>query len=117
MATSQVNSGAGGLTQAQENALYQGGTIPSAAEAEALEASGQLQGTVPVVQNDTPQPFTRTHKFPLPTKPYPDGYHLKKRYHPVVDQMVRLIMVDGKLSLAQKVGYALLEWKRCFSLG
>lgn len=43
------------------------------------------------------------HKFPLPTIPLPPQSHLKRRYDPVVEQITKLMMVDGKLSVAQRV--------------
>jgi len=89
--------GEGGLTAAQEESLYHSGRIPPTEEAEALVAA------------DTPSPalprgFRRRteHKFPLPEKPFPADFNHKKRYHPVVDLFVRLIMKDGKLAAAQR---------------
>ncbi len=43
------------------------------------------------------------HKFPLPKLPLPPQAHLKRRYDPVVDQITKLMMKDGKLSVAQRV--------------
>ncbi|KEY67820.1 hypothetical protein S7711_09775 [Stachybotrys chartarum IBT 7711] len=98
MVTSQ---GGAGLTPAQESALYQEGTIPTPAEAEALVSSGEIAHITGAIeqrgQMDDPG-----HKFGLPTKPYPEGFHLKKRYHPVLEQVARIMMRDGKLSAAQR---------------
>jgi small subunit ribosomal protein S7 len=102
-----TSRGEAGLTPAQESALYQDGTIPSAAEAQQMVASGAVEDlagmTDPMsgrLQNSVENPG---HKFPLPQQPYPDGFHLKKRYHPVLDQVTRLLMRDGKLATAQRV--------------
>ncbi|KAL7907102.1 ribosomal protein S7 domain-containing protein [Trichoderma velutinum] len=87
----------GGLTEAQEEALYREGVIPPPEQAEAIVAAGS-QSIVPVsteVQN-------AGHKFGLPQKPYPDGFHVKKRYHPVLEQITRLLMRHGELSVAQR---------------
>ena len=43
------------------------------------------------------------HKFPLPEMPLPRTDHFKRRYDPVVDQLTKSLMRDGKLSVAQKV--------------
>lgn len=75
--------GEGGLTEAQEDVLYNVGKIPSAAETEGLEEPG--------------------YSFPLPEKPYSPDFNHKKRYHPVLEQLTRLMMRDGKLSVAQRV--------------
>jgi len=45
------------------------------------------------------------HKFPLPDiESISRLDHLKRRYDPVVEQVTKSIMRDGKLSAAQKVG-------------
>ena len=45
------------------------------------------------------------HKFPLPDVSDVSRLdHLKRRYDPVVEQVTKSIMRDGKLSVAQKVG-------------
>lgn len=45
------------------------------------------------------------HKFPLPDVSDVSRLdHLKRRYDPVVEQVTKSIMRDGKLSIAQKVG-------------
>jgi hypothetical protein len=43
------------------------------------------------------------HKFGLPTLPLPPGSNLRKRYEPIVEQVTKLLMKDGKLSVAQRV--------------
>lgn len=45
------------------------------------------------------------HKFGLPQWPWPEGFNHKKRYHPVLEQITRLLMKDGKLSAAQRVRF------------
>ncbi|KAG5979164.1 hypothetical protein E4U55_005481 [Claviceps digitariae] len=97
----------GGLTAAQEEVLYSEGTIPSPQEAEVKVASEKVE-EMPA-QKSRPQTVMEWekspnsgHKFPLPKKPYPEGYNLKKRYHPVLEQFTRLLMKDGKLSVAQR---------------
>lgn len=88
-----------GLTQAQEESLYHSGRIPPSGEADALVAA-------PVERSpERTRAYRRRteHKFPLPQKPFPADFNHKKRYHPVVDLFVRLIMKDGKLSAAQRV--------------
>lgn len=44
------------------------------------------------------------HKFGLPDLPLPSNSNLHHRYDPVVDQVTNLMMVHGKLSVAQRVG-------------
>lgn len=44
------------------------------------------------------------HKFGLPSLPLPSNTHLKHRYDPVVEQVTKLLMRHGKLSVAQRVG-------------
>ena len=45
------------------------------------------------------------HKFPLPDMTqWKITDHFRRRYDPVVDQVTKSIMRDGKLSQAQKVG-------------
>ena len=88
-----------GLTKAQEESLYHSGRIPPSAE---------VEESLVVVTERSPalaRGFRRRteHKFPLPQKPFPADFNHKKRYHPVVDLFVRLIMKDGKLSAAQRV--------------
>lgn len=43
------------------------------------------------------------HKFELPELPIPGKMHMKYRYEPVIQQLTRLLMRDGKLSKAQSV--------------
>lgn len=43
------------------------------------------------------------HKFGLPDLPLPKDGNLHYRYDPVVDQVTNLLMVHGKLSVAQRV--------------
>ena len=44
------------------------------------------------------------HKFPLPDmENWKATDHLRRRYDPVVDQVTKSLMRDGKLSVAQKV--------------
>lgn len=92
-----------GLTDAQQEMLFSEGMIPPADEADALlEASAGGQG---LVTGETALADSLGFKFPLPTKPYPSDFNHKKRYHPVLDQLTRLMMRDGKLSVAQRVGF------------
>ncbi|KID67615.1 30S ribosomal protein S7, partial [Metarhizium hybridum] len=90
----------GGLTAAQEEALYREGTIPTPAEAEAEALIARSQASepaqLPIGQGGDIQ--NPGHKFGLPRKPYPEGFNLKQRYHPVLEQLTRLLMRDGKLS-------------------
>lgn len=44
------------------------------------------------------------HKFELPKLPIPSKMNIHHRYDPVVDQVTNLIMLHGKLSVAQRVG-------------
>jgi small subunit ribosomal protein S7 len=48
--------------------------------------------------------LTQGHKFGLPSLPLPSNTHLKHRYDPVVEQVTKLLMRHGKLSVAQRVG-------------
>lgn len=43
------------------------------------------------------------HKYGLPDLPIPSKMHMKHRYDPVIVQMTKLLMQDGKLSKAQRV--------------
>ncbi|KAG6135445.1 hypothetical protein E4U46_005059 [Claviceps purpurea] len=115
-----VTTGEEGLTTAQEEVLYRDGTIldPQEAEtalssdtAEEAEKVGEIgqatqlttQTTLSFRERAARQLAERKagHKFGLPPKPYAADYHLKKRYHPAMEQFTRLLMVDGKLSVAQ----------------
>lgn len=94
-----TNQQEGGLTAAQEEMLYRGGAIPPAQEAAALLAKEESLTTIEEgLQNPG-------HKFPLPVLPLGEGSKLKARYHPVLEQLSRLVMRDGKLSVAQRVRY------------
>ena len=62
----------------------------------------QFRGTKGVGLED-PDPGLG-HKFPIPDlKPLGQAVNFKKRYDPVVEQVTRSLMKDGKLSRAQKV--------------
>ncbi|KAG5914609.1 hypothetical protein E4U42_000403 [Claviceps africana] len=89
------------LTAAQEDSLYVTGLIPPAEEAEALMA-GEEAGPEASSTTGWGGDGGLGHKFGLPKKPYPEGFNLKKRYHPVLEQVTRLLMRDGKLSVAQR---------------
>ncbi|KAK1590638.1 30S ribosomal protein S7 [Colletotrichum navitas] len=96
----------GGLTEAQEQALYNEGAIPPTQsngnplrDLEIL-ASGGLLAKDQEVEVTTPQRLG--HKFPLPKLPLPPHSHLKSRYHPVLDQLTNLMMRDGKKAQAQR---------------
>lgn len=43
------------------------------------------------------------HKYGLPELPIPSDHNLKRRYDPIISQLTRLLMRDGKLSKAQRV--------------
>jgi small subunit ribosomal protein S7 len=49
-------------------------------------------------------PVDLGHKYGLPDLPLPPNANLKHRYDPVVDQVTKLLMKHGKLSVAQRVG-------------
>ncbi|KAH7185822.1 ribosomal protein S7 domain-containing protein [Fusarium flagelliforme] len=89
----------GGLTQAQEDVLYREGTIPPAEKAEALVAQAEQ---AELDSPDSTEVRNPGHKFGLPRRPWPEGLNMKKRYHPVLEQITRLLMKDGKLSVAQR---------------
>ncbi|KAK1970571.1 30S ribosomal protein S7 [Colletotrichum sublineola] len=96
----------GGLTEAQEQALYNEGAIPpTPSNGDPLRdleilASGGLVAKAETVQVATQEPLS--HKFPLPKLPLPPHSHLKSRYHPVLDQLTNLMMRDGKKAQAQR---------------
>lgn len=102
----------GGLTEAQEEALFREGAIPPTLsngdplrDLEILASGGIIARPEDVEvkkQEQAPKP-ARGHKFPLPVLPLPPHSHLKSRYHPVLDQLTNLMMRDGKKSLAQRV--------------
>ncbi|KAK3316374.1 ribosomal protein S7 domain-containing protein [Apodospora peruviana] len=52
------------------------------------------------------------HKFGLPELPLPSDKHVKHRYDPIVDQMTRLLMEDGKLGKAQRDMAMILNYLR-----
>lgn len=52
------------------------------------------------------------HKFGLPDLPLPSNLHLKHRYDPAVEQVTKLLMRHGKLSIAQRVGSSILSLPR-----
>ncbi len=94
----------GGLTEAQEEVLYRDGAIPPATDAETVLAVGAAEAAELEAADEAGEDIQNLgHKWPLPQKPYPDGFNVKKRYHPVVEQITRLMMRDGKLAAAQRV--------------
>lgn len=94
----------GGLTEAQEEVLYRDGEIPAAKDAEAVLAVGEAEAAELEAADEAGKDIKNLgHKWPLPQKPYPDGFNVKKRYHPMVEQITRLMMRDGKLAAAQRV--------------
>lgn len=96
-----TSQGEGGLTQAQEETLYREGMIPPAEEAEALVAAAEEADLV-AEEEEEGGLQNPGHKFGLPRRPWPEGFNQKKRYHPVLEQITRLLMRDGKLSVAQR---------------
>jgi len=68
----------------------------SLGQMENIAAGGH--GTDPVDVN------TVGYKYGLPELPLPPNANLKYRYDPVVAQVTNLLMKDGKLSVAQRVG-------------
>ena len=55
------------------------------------------------------------HKYGLPDLPLPKNANFKYRYDPIVAQVTNLLMKDGKLSVAQRVGssVSLFSYLRC----
>ena len=98
-----TSSQEGALTEAQEDALYREGVIPSPDVAEALLAASEA--SIPETSSTGQEIQNPGHKFALPQKPYPEGFNMRKRYHPVIEQITRILMRDGKLSVAQRVSY------------
>lgn len=89
-----------GLTPSQEEALYEGGVIPPASTGnEAVDQLAQAASGLEIVGREG-------HKFPLPELPIPWYMQMKNRYHPVLAQLSRLLMREGKLSKAQSVRIA-----------
>lgn len=92
----EISGSQGGLTPEQEEALYNEGRIPPATDnqkaiedLEVLAAGGDIG-------------FGDGLRFPAPGR-LPPHSHLKSRYHPVLEQLTRLLMRHGKLSVAQRV--------------
>lgn len=52
-------------------------------------------------------------KFDMPTLPLPRTEMIKRRYDPLVEQFTKLLMRDGKLSLAQKVHHNISLLANC----
>lgn len=102
----------GSLTAAQEEVLYREGTIPPASEAEALLAKSEAAENLQPTSSESGDLESPGHKFGLVKKPYPEGFNLKKRYHPVLEQITRLLMRDGKLSAAQRVSGSFTSFTR-----
>ncbi|KAB5542888.1 ribosomal protein S7 domain-containing protein [Coniochaeta sp. 2T2.1] len=95
----------------------------SAEGEESVEAqSGEAEGPLNQLALDQLQlasygldPFDPTlvgHKYGLPELPIPSNMRAKHRYDPVVEQMTRLIMRDGKLSKAQRDMAMILNYLR-----
>ena len=94
---------------------FTGGAKEDAAEGQEKVAAQSEEGDGPLNQLALDQlqlasygldPFDPTlvgHKYGLPELPIPSNMRAKHRYDPVVEQMTRLIMRDGKLSKAQRV--------------
>lgn len=94
----------GGLTPAQEQALYREGSIPPVEDVEALEATEEaVEPPLEVAASSDGELDDPGHKFGLPSRPYEPGFNFKQRYHPVLEQITRLLMRHGKLSVAQRV--------------
>jgi small subunit ribosomal protein S7 len=72
----------------------------SLGQLESIAAGGH--GTDPVTVD------TVSHKYELPDLPLPKNANFKYRYDPVVAQVTNLLMKDGKLSVAQRVGSSIL---------
>jgi len=79
----------------------------SLGQLESIAAGGH--GTDPVTVD------TVGHKYGLPDLPLPKNANFKYRYDPVVSQVTNLLMKDGKLSVAQRVGssVSLFSYLRC----
>jgi small subunit ribosomal protein S7 len=80
-------------TDADDAALSMIGDVPGPLE---LDGKGV----------NVPEAPTIGHKFPLPALPLPSKMHVKHRYDPILVQLTRLLMKDGKLSKAQRVSLA-----------
>ncbi|KAH6894233.1 ribosomal protein S7 domain-containing protein [Thelonectria olida] len=96
--------GESALTPAQEETLYREGQIPSPEVAEALNAAAeQAEEELELVEEEEENGVQNPgHKFGMLRGPWPEGMNHKKRYHPVLEQITRLLMRDGKLSAAQR---------------
>ncbi|KAK2873532.1 hypothetical protein FQN49_002272 [Arthroderma sp. PD_2] len=81
---------------------------PSAAAVADMLAASNRGEAVEVEQEAIPEGF----KFEPPTLPLPPNEHLRRRYEPLLEQFTKLIMKDGKLSLAQKHMAKVLEHLR-----
>ena len=79
----------------------------SLGQLESIAAGGH--GTDPVTVD------TVGHRYGLPELPLPKNANFKYRYDPVVSQVTNLLMKDGKLSVAQRVGssVSLFSYLRC----
>ena len=55
------------------------------------------------------------YKFEVPNMPWPRTENVKRRYDPLVEQFTKLLMRDGKLSLAQKVCCSPLFSSECLA--
>jgi hypothetical protein len=72
--------------------------------------SSQSDPSVSVLANmivEATQVAVESHsglKFEMPVTPLPKTEHVKRRYDPLVEQFTKLLLQDGKLSAAQKVG-------------
>jgi len=64
---------------------------------DALRADRMARGLDPY------DPAEEGHRFPIPATPWRKSQQLQDRYDPVLAQLTRLIMRDGKLSKAQRV--------------
>jgi small subunit ribosomal protein S7 len=94
----------GGLTQAQEDTLFNEGRIPVTTDGSALrDLESVAAGGLLSEQFSELTEAGEGHNFALPKLPLPPQSHLKERYHPVVHQMTNLLMRHGKLGAAQRV--------------
>jgi small subunit ribosomal protein S7 len=79
--------------------LYSTGRIPPVSETDKALAELGL----PAVDGDAVGEYGDGLKFGAPERPLGAQDHLKRRYHPVLEQLTRLLMRNGKLSVAQRV--------------
>jgi small subunit ribosomal protein S7 len=96
----EIADGRTGLTPRQEEALYNEGRIPPLTEE---DAAGEGKDVIEAEGEAVEGQYGDGFKFPPPAIPLPPQSHLKQRYHPVLEQVTRLMMWDGKLSVAQRV--------------